>query len=120
MDYFKKATQTSPAVMMDAKTRSALISGVCTCSDLTAYSQVITDMKSKLESFPFIDLNIKLKVFNVRAAKSLLDLLKSIKAGLGHNHTTIHWYYEKDDLEMKEMANDYSELLELEFDISDN
>jgi hypothetical protein len=118
MDYFRKATTTSPTVMMDSRTKSALISGKSICKDVTIYASVIADVLQQFKQFDYTDLNIKLEVFNTVAAKSLLELLKSIKS---HKKAlAIHWYCKKQDLEMREMAIDYSELLEMEFDISDN
>ena len=118
MDYFRKATKTSPAVMMDSKTRSALISGTSLCRDTTVYASVIKEMIEQFEKFDYSDLNIKLDVFNTIAAKSLFDLLRSFK--FKSKAPSIHWHFDKKDQEMNEMANDYSELLEMEFDISNN
>lgn len=118
MDYFRKATSTSPVVMMDSKTKSALISGSSLCRDITVYASVIKEMIEQFDKFDYSDLNIKLDVFNTMAAKSLLELLKSFK--FNSKAPSIHWYFNNKDEEMKEMANDYSELLEMEFDISDN
>ncbi|WP_424961894.1 SiaC family regulatory phosphoprotein [Ekhidna sp.] len=118
MDYFRKATNTSPTVMMDSKTKSVLISGSSLCRDVTIYASVINDMIEQFEQFDYKDLNIKLNVFNTIAAKSLIDLLKSFK--FKSKAPSIHWYFDKKDREMQEMANDYSELLEMEFELSDN
>ncbi|MEQ8629475.1 SiaC family regulatory phosphoprotein [Ekhidna sp.] len=118
MDYFRKATNTSPTVMMDSKTKSVLISGSSLCRDITIYASVINDMIEQFERFDYKDLNIKLDVFNTMAAKSLIDLLKYFK--FNRKAPSIHWYFDKKDQEMQEMANDYSELLEMEFEISDN
>lgn len=118
MDYFRKSTNTSPMVMMDSKTKSVLISGSSLCRDVTIYASVINDMITQFDRFDYKDLNIKLDVFNTIAAKSLIDLLKSFK--FNSKAPAIHWYFDKEDREMKDMANDYSELLEMELDISVN
>ncbi|MEQ9465875.1 MAG: SiaC family regulatory phosphoprotein [Ekhidna sp.] len=119
MDYFRKATTTSPAVMMDSKTKSALISGTSICRDITVYASVVNEMKQNLLNFDYTDLNIKLGTFNTMAAKTLLDLLRTIKFSKGVK-PSVHWYHDREDKEMREMANDYSQLLEMEIDISAN
>ena len=117
MHYFRKGTTTSPAVIMDHKTKSALISGKSICTDIVAYASVVVDIKQQMEQFAYTDLNINLKVFNTPAAKSLLDIMKSIKYTKGKAQTAIHWHCEKEDAEMQEMASYYSQLLEIDIDI---
>ncbi len=117
MDYFRKATNISPAVIMDSTTKSALITGNSICRSTSTYANVVEHIKSHLESSGYTDLNIKLNVFNIRAAKSLIDLLKSIKHSKKKG-TVVHWLC--DNEEMMEMGRDYSELLDMEIDIASN
>ena len=120
MDYFRKATITSPAVIMDAKSKSALNSGISICTDTVAYKRVVSEIKEHLNQFNFTDLNIKLRVFNAQAAKAIFELLSSIRNSPRNNRTLVHWYCERSDAEMHEMASDYSELLDLDINITFN
>jgi len=119
MDYFRKATATSPAVMVDSKTKSVLISGTSICRDITVYASVVNKMKQNLLNFDYTDLNIKLGAFNTMAAKTLFDLLKAIKFSKDVKPAT-HCYHDREEKEMQEIANDYSQLLEMEVSISAN
>jgi len=58
---------------------------------------------------------IDLNYFNSASAKFLFDILLALKkvadAGIS---TIIEWYYEEDDIDMKEAGEDISELVEME------
>ncbi len=118
MDYFRKGTNTLPAIIMDSGTKSALIKGVSISDDLAVYNEMGHDIKHNIQTAPYTDLNIQLTVFNTKAAKLLIELLKSIKKM--RPSLNIHWIYDQKDIEMKEMGMDYSELLEMDFELSAN
>lgn len=118
MDYFRKGTDILPAVIMDSGSKSALIKGVSLCEDLSLCHQLAIDIKQNIKQTPYTDLNIQLSVFNAKAAKLLYEVFKTVKK---YRPTlNIHWLYDRKDEEMKEMGMDYSELLEMNFDISPN
>lgn len=118
MDYFRKATDTLPAIIMDSGTKSALIKGVSICDDISVCKQMTYDINQVIARTPYTDLNIQLSVFNTKAARLLFEVFRSIKKQ--RPMLNIHWLYDKKDEEMKEMGKDYSELLEMEFHISSN
>jgi hypothetical protein len=62
------------------------------------------------------DLHINLEYFNTSTSRYLFGILKTLEA----YHTKgspvqIHWYYEKDDLEMLESGEDYASILKIPF-----
>ncbi|WP_462248071.1 SiaC family regulatory phosphoprotein [Ekhidna sp.] len=118
MDYFRKGTNTLPAIIMDSGTKSALIKGVSISDDKNIYSQLALDIENNLIRTPYTDLNIQLSVFNTKAAKLLLDVFYVIKKK--RPSLNVHWIHDQKDVEMKEMGMDYSELLDMEFDIYSN
>ncbi len=115
MDYFRKATDTSPTVIMDSRNKSALVKGNLICGDLGAYSEVTTEIKKRIQTFEYSDFNIQLQVFNTIAAKSILETLRSIK-NTKQKSPKVHWLYTSP--EMMEMGKDYSDLLEMEIELS--
>ncbi|WP_436517443.1 SiaC family regulatory phosphoprotein [Ekhidna sp. To15] len=118
MDYFRKGSDILPAVIMDSGSKSALIKGVSLCEDLKICKQMAMDIKQNIERTPYTDLNIQLSVFNTKAARLLFDVFRAVKKY--RPSLNIHWLYDQTDVEMKEMGMDYSELLEMDFDISPN
>jgi hypothetical protein len=62
------------------------------------------------------DLHINLEYFNTSTSRYLFGILKTLET----YHTKgspvlIHWYYEKDDLEMLESGEDYASILKIPF-----
>ncbi|WP_420318067.1 SiaC family regulatory phosphoprotein [Ekhidna sp.] len=118
MDYFLKATRTTPAIIMDSNSKSALIKGVALSNDWSFHQQLILDISKQLQNSNYNDLNIQLKVFNIKAAKFLIEVLKTIKDC--ESPINIHWLYDKEDLEMLEMGKDYGKLLGMKFELNPN
>lgn len=63
-------------------------------------------------------LKIQLEYFNTSSSKCILDIFKKVnnlfKDGL---NVTINWYYEEEDEDMQEAGEDYSDLLDVPFEI---
>jgi len=61
---------------------------------------------------------IQFEYFNTSSSKCILDLLKKFadihKKG---GNLKIEWYYEEDDEDMKEAAEDYSDIVKVPFEI---
>jgi len=62
-----------------------------------------------------LTLKIDLNYFNSASAKFLLDILLELKK-IRESGTpvVVEWYYEEDDIDMKEAGEDISELVEME------
>jgi SiaC family regulatory phosphoprotein len=63
-------------------------------------------------------LNIRLEYFNTSSSKCILDIFKKVnslyKDGID---VVIKWYYEEEDEDMQEAGEDYSDLLDIPFEI---
>ncbi|MEQ8358785.1 MAG: DUF1987 domain-containing protein [Cytophagales bacterium] len=63
-------------------------------------------------------LKIQLEYFNTSSSKCILDIFKKVNAlfkdGL---NVSINWYYEEEDEDMQEAGEDYSDLLDVPFEI---
>lgn len=61
---------------------------------------------------------LKFEYFNTSSSKCILDVLKKFaelkKAGVD---VKVEWYYEEDDDDMKEAAEDYSDIVKIPFEI---
>ncbi|WP_370089801.1 SiaC family regulatory phosphoprotein [Ekhidna sp.] len=118
MDYFRKSTHTSPTIIMDSRFKSVLIKGDSLCNDSPLFSEVTNEIKKQLANGDYFNLNFKFRVFNAWTAKSLLEMLKDLRAK--KPSMIVNWLYEKQDEEMREMGLDYSELLEMDFNFVTN
>jgi hypothetical protein len=63
-------------------------------------------------------LKIQLEYFNTSSSKCILDIFKKVntlhKDGV---NIAINWFYEEEDEDMQEAGEDYSDLLDLPFEI---
>jgi len=120
-------THITPAIILSPDDNNFSINGMSAPEDVRAlYYPVIEWMNKFHEEVlsgnykTFTDTNalvfkIDLNYFNSASAKFLFDILLALKkvadAGIS---TIIEWYYEEDDIDMKEAGEDISELVEME------
>jgi hypothetical protein len=63
-----------------------------------------------------LKLSVDLEYFNSSSAKFLLDIFTELKQLISSGISVkIDWYYEKEDLDMKDAGKDISTLVEMEF-----
>lgn len=62
--------------------------------------------------------NLQFEYFNTSSSKCILDVLKKfVKLHNAGKEVKINWYYEDEDEDMKEAGEDYSDILEVPFEI---
>ena len=60
--------------------------------------------------------NFAFEYFNTSSSKCLFDIFKKlVKIQASGKHLVINWFFEEDDEDMMEAGEDYSDLLDLEF-----
>ena len=63
-------------------------------------------------------LKIQLEYFNTSSSKCILDIFKKVNALYNDGlNVMINWYYEEEDEDMQEAGEDYSDLLDVPFEI---
>ncbi len=63
-------------------------------------------------------LEIRLEYFNTSSSKCILDIFKKVNSLYKNGiDVVINWYYEEEDEDMQEAGEDYSDLLDVPFDI---
>ena len=61
---------------------------------------------------------LKFEYFNTSSSKCILDVLKKFaELKKGGCEVKVEWYYEVDDDDMKEAAEDYSDIVKIPFEI---
>ena len=125
---FIAPTLTTPEIRFSLKENIFRVSGTSRPEDVRAlYYPVIEWIKQfadnlidgRIEKYttenPF-RFQVDLKYFNSSSAKFLFDILIEVKRI--HSASVpaiIEWYYENDDLDLREAGNDLSILVEMEF-----
>ncbi|HOB84818.1 MAG TPA: DUF1987 domain-containing protein [Bacteroidales bacterium] len=120
-------THISPTIRFIPDLNDFLISGMSAPEDVRALYYPVIEWMDKFnselisgnykifsETNPMI-LKIDLNYFNSASAKFLLDILLELKK-IRESGTpvVVEWYYEEDDIDMKEAGEDLSELVEME------
>ena len=67
---------------------------------------------------PTTVVNLQFEYFNTSSSKCILDVLKKfVKLHNAGKKVKINWFYEAEDDDMKEAGEDYSDILEIPFEI---
>lgn len=114
-------TDDTPAIDFNPTTKELKISGRSLPEDVTTFYAPVLSWLDELEETPsgaykFI---VNLEYFNTASSKLILDILmrlEDIHTG-GSNTIEIIWNYDKRDTDMEEAAEEYSELVEVPFQI---
>jgi len=115
-----KETDDSPEVILDREKQHFEISGKSLPEDVSAFFEPVLSWLRNYsrDPLPETQVNIRMTYFNTASSKLILDIfmiLEELKE-TGHK-VQINWYYPGYDEEMKEAGIEYSEMLDLNFNI---
>ncbi|MGK7394065.1 MAG: DUF1987 domain-containing protein [Candidatus Cyclobacteriaceae bacterium M3_2C_046] len=116
------ATDTTPHVTFDNHKGIMEMKGASYDEDATDFFSQIIDWVQKYQQQPnaTIVMNLHFKYLNSSSAYSLYELLKSFSVIKSKGtHLTINWFHGDEDEDIKEAGEEYSELLELPFNIKE-
>ncbi len=117
---YMEGTDDSPKIILDRDKPLFEISGKSLPEDVSSFFTPVLEWIENYQKDPLPEtkLDIRLSYFNTASSKLLLDifmLLEEIKED--GNQVEINWYYPHYDEEMKEAGIEYSEMVELTFNI---
>ncbi len=117
MIYHKDPTRTTPGIDLNMEEGSVKLVGRSSPENsVLFYSPLLDALKLDNVTTPELNIDIKLEYFNTSSSKCLYDLFKQLKRiETSGTDININWYYEPMDEDMFEAGEDYSELLDLEF-----
>lgn len=117
--YKNTGTEDTPEITLDKASGTYSISGRSLPEDVVTFYKPTLDWLTAFGESPSPEMNfeIKLEYFNTASSKLLLDILMKldeIAEGKGVK-ITIGWHYDKDDDDMLEAGEEYSELVSIPF-----
>lgn len=117
MKYFRVATINTPEVNFDPENGFISICGKSTTvNSAEFYKNFLEELKSGREFTGDIHLDLGLEFFNTSSAKCIYDILRELKVRENRgNKISINWFYDLYDKDMLEMGQDFSELVEIDF-----
>lgn len=110
-----EGTEDTPKILLDKGNAIFEISGRSLPEDAAEFYQPIIDWINRYSEEP-LDETIfvfKLEYFNTASSKLILDTLSALEDIPG---VKIHWYFYEDDEDMEEAGEEFSELIDLEFE----
>jgi hypothetical protein len=110
----------TPKINFDPSTGLMEITGIsCAENSVEFYKPIIEwieTYKNTPQKQTVVDINYK--YFNTSSAKCILDVLERFVNLKNHGtDVTINWYYETDDEEMFDAGSNFSEILEMPFNL---
>ncbi len=118
MQLFLEPTKNTPFVNLDPQKGLIEFKGVSSPENsLAFYEPVFKALDAYKDSHTTgLQVNMAFVHFNTSSSKCLFDIFKQIKRiSKSGNQVTINWFYDEYDDDMKEVGEDYSEILDMEF-----
>ncbi|UKN01610.1 DUF1987 domain-containing protein [Paracrocinitomix mangrovi] len=116
-----EATEDTPSIDFDPGTNNLKISGRSLPEDVTKFYQPVLDWLDELEASSGNDctLHVGLEYFNTASSKLILDILMKLEDIHmdGNNTIKVIWSHDARDVDMQEAAEEYSELVEVPFEV---
>jgi hypothetical protein len=116
-----EATEDTPSIDFNSETFELKISGRSLPEDVITFFEPVMNWLDELEqtSDNQCILHVSLEYFNTASSKLILDILMKLEdIHLGtSNSVKIIWSHDARDVDMEEAAEEYSELVEVPFEI---
>lgn len=115
---FIEPTRVTPLINFNPEEGLLEIKGRSSPENSIQFYQKLIDGLDEFVARGDLDLtaNIAFEYFNTSSSKCLFDVFKKMsKIEDNGQLLTINWFYEEDDEDMMEAGEDYSDLLDLEF-----
>ncbi len=121
MDVIKiKGTEDTPNVILDAASNIIEFSGRSLPEDVVTFYAPVLQWIEEYAKSPNdkTEVIFRLEYFNTASSKILLDILLKFEDILNDNHqVVIQWYYQEDDEDMQEAGDEYSEIVDIPFEM---
>ena len=111
-----EAAEDTPKIVLDADAGVFEISGRSLPEDAAGFYQPVIDWIQEYGASPNDETNfqVKLEYFNTASSKLILDILTLLE---DIDNAKVTWYYYEDDEDMQEAGEEFSEIIEVDFDL---
>ncbi len=115
-----KGTDDTPNIILDAGSSILEFSGRSLPEDVVTFYEPLIKWVEQYAKSPNkkTEVIFRLDYFNTASSKILLDILLIFEdIHKNGNEVMVHWYFEKDDEDMGEAGEEYSEIVDIPFKI---
>ncbi len=116
---YLQASRTTPEVRLNTDEKSMYLIGRSNPENALAfYQQVYSSIDDYFKDSETLKVNMLFEYFNTSSSKCLFGLFKQVQKYRDQGKRVIvNWYYEEDDEDMLETGEDFSDVLDLDFDL---
>lgn len=117
MKYIKKATQTTPEVIINLNTGFFKLTGRSSPENSQSfYAPLMRVLRSEKINLSSINMDFCFEYFNTSSSKCLFDIFRQLKRMQGTGtEINVNWFYEPHDEDMLEAGEDYDDIVDLNF-----
>ena len=110
-----EGTEDTPRIILDKTNKIFEISGRSLPEDSSEFYQPILDwlVEYKMDPLPETIFDFKLEYFNTASSKLILDVLTVLE---DIENVKVVWYFYEDDEDMEEAGEEFSELVDVDFE----
>ena len=110
-------TDKTPQIVIDYASNTISIKGICTPENPRDFFEPIyNEVKDYKQMNTDLLFDIQLQYFNTGASKCIVTLLMEGAKYEGKlKNTKVNWYFEKDDAELLEVGQEFSQITKLDF-----
>lgn len=110
-------TDKTPQIVIDYPGKTISIKGICTPENPKDFFEpVYNEVKEYKKTEQDLLFDIQLQYFNTGASKCIVTLLMEAAKYEGElKNTRVNWHVEKDDAELLEVGQEFSQITKLEF-----
>jgi hypothetical protein len=117
-----EATDETPKVVLDADNGVFEFSGKSLPEDVTVFYDPIIEWIEKYAESPNKPTKVvfKMDYFNTASSKLILDILMAFEEiHEEHECVNVDWYFREDDEDMEEAGDEFSDIVEIPFDLKE-
>lgn len=114
------ATDDTPEITLDYQNKKFMFSGRSLPEDVVSFYKPVLDWLDEFEQNPLegAEFEFKLEYFNTASSKLILDILLKINDIFEEGTPMkVSWHYMELDIDLQEAGEEYSELIEIPFDL---
>ena len=111
-----EGTEDTPKIILDKTNKIFSISGRSLPEDSAEFYQPVLEWLEEYAKDPLPEtvFDFKLEYFNTASSKLILDVLTKLE---DIDNAKVHWYFYEDDEDMEEAGEEFSELVDVEFEL---
>lgn len=111
-----EGTEDTPKIILDKTNKIFEISGRSLPEDSSEFYQPVLEWLGEYAKDPLPEtiFDFKLEYFNTASSKLILDVLTALE---NIENAKIKWYFYEDDEDMEEAGEEFSELVDVEFEL---